>query len=132
MTSRAGLNADTADRLSRMCADLEELGEMPDPRYALTLRRLRGGEQTEEDVRTALDDLEEVLRAHGLTGAGSVARGGPPADYRPLPGLGAGQPLEEVYVCPRDLCARVEIPRVAAPPECAVWAGPLALFRMDR
>ncbi|AOR31715.1 hypothetical protein BFF78_12220 [Streptomyces fodineus] len=133
--ARVRVTAATSARLSRMCEDLAEAEELVGPEFTPVLERLRSPDASEHQVRTALAELEELLRQHGLVGPGAVARGELPAGgYQPLPGLGPGRPLEEVYVCPGDLCDRVEIPRPGPPraPLCAVWACPLPRFRMDR
>lgn len=129
------VTAATSARLSRMCEDLAEAEELVGPEFTPVLDRLRIPDASEEQIRTALAELEELLRQRGLVGAGSVVRGDPqPGTYQPLPGLGAGRPLEEVYVCPGGLCDRVQIPRPgpSEAPQCAVWACPLPRFRMDR
>jgi hypothetical protein len=129
------LTAETAARLARMCTDLAEVGDPITTEASAVLARLRDGEVTEESGRAALAELEEVLRRHGLVGADAVIRGpSPPGGFQPLPGLGSGRPLEEVYICPGDLCDRVELPRAGVPdrPGCAVWGCPMPLFRMDR
>jgi hypothetical protein len=120
-----------------MCEDLTEAEELIGPEFAAVLGRLRAPDAGDEQVRAALAELEELLRRCGLVGAGAVVRGAPgtgPGPYEPLPGLGPARPLEEVHVCPGDLCDRVEVPRPAAPgpPMCAVWACPLPRFRTDR
>jgi hypothetical protein len=127
------LDADTAERLSRACGDVADAGALVGPKPAHTLARLRAPGVSEREVDTVLAEVEEILRARGLLGSGSASRGESGSVYRPLPGLGGGHPIEEVHMCPGDLCARVEVARPGtAVPTCAVWGCPLPLFRADR
>ncbi|MFD8477958.1 hypothetical protein [Kitasatospora sp. NPDC059673] len=119
-----------------MCEDLVEVDELVGPEFTGVLARLRAGNTTDEQVRDTIAELAEMLRREGLAGVGEATVRGEPgqAPFQPLPGLGPARPLEEVYVCPGDLCDRVEIPRpgAAQAPRCAVWASPLPRFRTDR
>jgi hypothetical protein len=126
---RRRLDEDRAARLARACDDVAEVTALVGPEAAHALARLRSPNVGEREVDTVLAEVENILRVHGL--AGGAVRGGPA--YDPLPGVGHGRPLEEVRVCPGDLCDRVEVPALgAAAPTCAVWACPLPLFRVDR
>jgi hypothetical protein len=128
---RRGLGADRAARLARACDDVAEVTALVGPDAARALARLRGPDVGEHEVDAVLAEVEDILRRHGLAGSGGPVRGGPA--YQPLPGVGGGRPLEEVHVCPGDLCDRVEVPELgAAAPTCAVWDCPLPLFRVDR
>ncbi|OKK17703.1 hypothetical protein AMK16_20245 [Streptomyces sp. CB00455] len=125
----------TAGQVSRMCADLAELPELVGEEARAALARLRVPAAGEDQARRVLAEIEELLRRHGLTGAWTAGRGpqaAPGGPYQPLPGLAAARPVEEVLVCPGDLCDRVEIPRAGAgQPQCAVWQCPLPPFRME-
>jgi len=126
---RRRLDADRAARLARTCDDVAEVSALVGPEAAHALARLRGPDVGEGEVDAVLAEVENILRVHGLVGG--AARGGPA--YEPLPGVGGGRPLEEVHVCPGDLCDRVEVPTLgAAAPTCAVWSCRLPLFRVDR
>ncbi|EIE98857.1 hypothetical protein [Saccharomonospora glauca] len=140
--SRKPLSADSAARLSRACSDVTEAAGLLGPDASHALARLRDPDVSDRDVDLVVAEVEEILRAHGLVGSGAVPRGGasysspapPGSAYQPLPGLGGGRPIEEVHVCPGNLCDRVELPRpgAAIAPTCAVWACPMPLFRMNR
>jgi hypothetical protein len=126
---RRRLDADRAARLARACDDVAEVGDLVGPEAAAVLARLRGRDVGADEFDAVLAEVEDILRVHGLTGG--AVRGGPA--YQPLPGVGGGRPLEEVHVCPGDLCDRVEAPALGvAAPTCAVWACSLKLFRVDR
>ncbi|GHJ13184.1 hypothetical protein [Micromonospora sp. AKA38] len=129
----------TAANVARVCADMVDVADLVDltgPEAEPVLARLRADDATEEAVRVALDEVADLLRRHGLTGVLGAARGGEvlPDGFTGLPAIGTGRPLEEVYVCPGNLCDRTEIrrPGATAAPSCAVWARPLLLFRLDR
>lgn len=125
------LGADRAARLARACDDVAEVASLVGPEAALVLARLREPNVGDREVDGVLAEVEDILRRHGLVGSGGAVRGGPA--YQPLPGVGGGRPLEEVHVCPGDLCDRVEAPALGiAAPTCAVWDCPLPLFRVDR
>lgn len=128
--ARRRLDADRAARLARTCDDVAEFTALAGPEAARVLARLRGQDVGEREVDAVLAEVDEILRVHGL--AGGTMRGEGTA-YDPLPGVGRGRPLEEVHVCPGDLCDRVEVPALgAAAPTCAVWACPLPRYRVDR
>lgn len=129
----------TAADVARVCADLVDVADLVDlagPEAEPLLSRLRADRVTEDAVREALDELVDLLGRHGLTGVLGAARGAEPLSgvFTGLPVIGRGRPLEEVYVCPGDLCDRAEIrrPGIPAAPSCAVWARPLRLDRQDR
>ncbi|WP_140158160.1 hypothetical protein [Micromonospora sp. NBS 11-29] len=129
----------TAADVARVCADMADVADLvdlTDPEAERVRTRLRADDVTEEEVREALNALVEFLRRHGVTAVLDTARGAEVlgGDFTGLPVIGHGRPLEEVYVCPGDLCDRVEIARPGRPaaPPCAVWARPLRRFRTDR
>ncbi|MDG4758239.1 hypothetical protein [Micromonospora sp. WMMD710] len=124
------LDDDRAARLARICADIAQVGDLLGPEPAQALTRLRDTSLSDQSVDVVLAEVTELMRARGLVGGDTPARG---HRYLPLAGVRGRRP-EVVQVCPGDLCDRVEIPRPDAgpPPRCAVWDCPLPAFRMDR
>lgn len=118
-----------AARLSRICEDIAQVGDLLGPEPAQVLARLRDRTLPDEDVDAVLAEVTDLMRARGLVGGDAVFRG----RYLPLPGVQGRRP-EVVQVCPGGLCDRVEVPRPGsgASPYCAVWDCPLPRFRMDR
>ncbi|MEV5427993.1 hypothetical protein [Streptomyces sp. NPDC052701] len=121
-------------RLARVCADLDDLLALV-PRGAVdrvlaTARELTAEPARVAAVHSALDELEEHVRRAGV--AGWSTHRGPRPDA--LPGLGDGRAIEEVCVCPRSLCARVD-DAAADPggdPLCQVWNARMPRVRLDR
>lgn len=123
-------NSDRAVRLSRLCEDVAQVGDLLGPEPARALAALQDRTLPAEDVDAVLTAVSDLLRAGGLVGTDAVSRG---VRYLPLPGIEGRRP-EVVLVCPGNLCDRVEVPRAGAgaTPVCAVWDRAMPEFRMDR
>lgn len=118
------VNEDDGRRVAQVCEQLVELREIADacderPRLERIIEALR------TDTAAALAELDELLRRCGVPAGIGRGIGG-------LPGVGAGHPVEEVYVCPERLCARVVLPhRVPEAPVCLLRHGQrLSLMRL--
>jgi hypothetical protein len=132
--------AEIPERLARLCADLPDLaGIMPGAESDALLARLRAAGSDRQALAGVLRDFEELLRRLGVADGLGSYRGAdgifqPSPGFTPLPGTAGGRPLEEADVCPRGLCARVEVPRSmsGAIPTCSLWSLPLSRIRVDR
>jgi len=137
MVRGAGAGEAAAIALERLCEQLAEArvladegGELPALEGILARLRAGGG-----DLEQLTDEADDLLRrcgaAQGLGGRRDVSPlGGPGSDHR-LPYLGGGHPVEEIYGCPADRCARVLLAtETDGRPVCEILDRPLKLKRL--
>ncbi|WP_262698501.1 MULTISPECIES: hypothetical protein [Streptomyces] len=102
---------------------------------AEALGRLLTGIREGEDpstIRTAFDELDELLRRGGIPGGLSPYQGRSSGGYPRLPI--SGNAVEEVFACPAGTCPRAEavLDIGARPPRCGVYGERMHRVRLDR
>nr|WP_241267229.1 hypothetical protein [Streptomyces scabichelini] len=124
-----GSHGERHEPLAVLCARFAAPGGYPveDERMRHLVTRItaevRAGRRPDE-LEDEFSELEDLLLQAGFTaGLGSYRTTPPQPSYGQLPGTGNGYPLLEVLVCPRDSCARVEVPD--DDPQCRVFGEPL-------
>jgi hypothetical protein len=118
----------TAEGLAHVCANLDQISAaLAGEDGRAVLERLRSALRGNEDITGPLDDINHaLLHAGDALGVYGHRRSVPTS----LPGVNTDRPLEIVYLCPAQRCARIDPGPAVPPPQCRLTGEPLLWDRL--